>query len=187
MKSGIPLALAAGLLISSPCFAEPGDVSASGFIESTSGGFIFPDGSVQLSAVAPSEAWPQHCYHAGSLESGETLDLTCYSHIQEPGGTWGSSSGVTAGYYFLVTDVLIESYTDGVKTVVTLTHSYPGGNLLSRKFRLSPTGDSKLYSFVSPTMHLPEEHWLKVSNSGASSVKVDVMGWLTNNPAYVLH
>ena len=190
MKIGFLILLVTLSALLSISNADPGDLAASGYIESSEG-FVFPDGSIQTKAAGTAEAWPQHCYHYLHLESGETLDMTCYSLLPEPSGTWGSSSGVPDGYYFLVTDVLIDPYTDGVETYVTLYDSYPSGagvgNSMSRSFRLSPTGDTKLFSFRSPTLHLVPSHYLRVTNSGGSTVKVEVTGWITNDPSLILH
>src|SRR5688572_26584189 len=80
-----------------------------------SDGIEFPDATVQTTAAAAAvPAYSQHCYHASTLTAGESLVLTCYSY-QPGGGAWGAS-GVPAGRYFVVTDVLLEPDTLTVDT-----------------------------------------------------------------------
>lgn len=156
-----------------------------------SDGIEFPDATVQTTAAAAAVvAHSQHCYHPGSVSAGETIVLTCYSF--HPGDIGWGASGVPAGLYFVVTDVLLEPDTITVDTGdvgFTLWHSYncedaSPGNSLSRRFRVVPNLQTTAWSFRAPTMLLAPGHCLRVTGSTGITVpiKVTITGFLTANP-----
>lgn len=156
-----------------------------------SDGIEFPDATVQTTAAAAAvPAYSQHCYHFATLTAGETLVLTCYSF--HPGDVGWGASGVPAGLYFVVTDVLLEpdtSTVDAGDVGFTLLHSSDcqdasPSNLLGRRFRVVPNLQTTAWSFRAPTMLLSPGHCLRVTGSSGITVPivVTVTGFLTANP-----
>lgn len=155
-----------------------------------SDGVQFPDGTLQTTAAAAAvEALPQHCFHASTLAASETLVLTCYSFLPGGGG-WGAS-GVPAGKYFVVTDVMFHPVTtsDTGDVVFSLRHSYEcetgtPSNRTSRDFRVVPNMQTTVWSFRAPALILIPGDCLRVlgGNGMTAAIVVSINGYLTANP-----
>lgn len=175
--AGACAALVVGVLVAAPMTVR-------------SDGLEFPDATVQTTAAAAAvAAHPQHCYHSGSLDGSETLVLTCYS--LHPGDTTWGANGVPDGYYFVVTDVLLDpatTSTDAGDVGFILWHSYDcetaPGNRLSRSFRVVPDLQTTSWSFRAPTMILTSGDCLRVTGDAGITVAADVTvgGFLTASP-----
>lgn len=176
-------------VVSTPGVAQTA-VSADGVVESTSGGFRFPDGTTQVTAAAGvPDAWPQNCYHSGSLSAGETNQLTCFSY---PSGDPGAWSVVPSGYYFMVTDVMIAPSSSGIGDLrIWVYHSYncsdpSPGNRVIRFFQFSGDLETKIFSSSAPMLQLLPGDCIRVLNSSGSdrNVDVDISGYITTDSRF---
>ena len=94
------------LLTAGELDAQTTAVSGDGYIESTAGGFKFPDGSVQATAVSSNEMWPVQCYLVGlPLQPVEDRTMNCQTFGGGPHFVDGTD--VPDDHVFVVTDVLI--------------------------------------------------------------------------------
>ena len=186
----IPLILMLFLPLS---IVHSGDITVNGPIESTNGGFVFPDGSIQITAASAPVAYPQRCNV--SIVASNTTYLDCYTF--GPGRrlyNWSSVNGVPDDFYFLVTDITISPNTDlvtgnygfNLRNFMDCDTGSEGGGAMVNNiyFRVGPDSQSWTAHYESPLFILPPHNCLSVeawpfNNTGARFL---VNGYLTTDP-----
>jgi hypothetical protein len=157
-------------------------------------GIQFPDGTEQTTAAATPEAWPEQCHETPS--PGEDLYLSCFMYNGPAETAWDSVNGVPAGYFFLVTNVVVTpstvddtgEYWLWLEQKGGCDNGIEGGPQNGRDVSLRFVGPTQSWvlNSTAPILVLPAGHCLRVtaSNDNTSPVKFHVNGYLTTDPAH---
>lgn len=153
----------------------------------SSSSITFPDGTVQATAAtsAPT-ALPVRCY-SSTISAGNIEGLNCASGVSAD--SFGPTSGVAAGFFFVVSDVVIEpnhiaqTSTGFVAAEVHRTNS-DGLFETTQEFKLSSDNESQHNSFAAPPFLVGEGEYVSCENSALSttSISCTVLGYLTAEP-----
>ena len=145
-------------------------------------------GSDPAHAAIGNRGIPVRCFTPGAgVVAGNSAFMTCFAADGTP---FSGNQRVPAGYYLLVTDVIVTprsgTATSGV-TEVSVFDAYGTTSRQSQFFLRSTTTGSYAHTFAVPYLVLQADHRLEIVAAGINpfSVDVRVTGLLTNHVAYL--
>ncbi len=148
-------------------------------------GVEFPDGSVQTTASSSAVAYPMSCSEVLAA-TGLDENVTCRSPFVN---SFAWPDGVPAGFYFIATDVVVESdhgsaTTTGYLEVRLRVINDSGIGIGAQDFNLPRNLSTLSATFRSPLFILEEGDYFVAANDVVSvnSADVLVLGYLTEDP-----